>query len=487
MVFSSSVFLFVFLPVLLLLYYLIPKRYRNILLLMASFVFYAWAGPQYLPLILLSIAVNYFCGLLIPGKIGNLGKSDRKPRKTERDKRDTEPPRKAVLIVGIAANLTLLFYFKYFNFFLTTVNQVFGAKISLKTIALPLGVSFFTFCGISYLVDVYKGKVAAQKNPLNIALYLSFFPKVAQGPITRFGDMQNQLTLRTCSAEMFSEGVWRFTIGLAKKMAIANQLGAVVDQIYAVPADHNSASIAWLAAIGYTFQIYFDFSGYSDMAVGLGKMFGFDLMENFNYPYTAENISDFWRRWHISLSSWFRDYLYIPLGGNRTGNVYVNLFLVFVATGLWHGAAWNFVVWGLWHGIFILAERFMRNHKIELRLPGAAKALLTFFLVNLGWVLFRAPDLNYAVRLIGVMFGVVRPVDVGYTIFWYLTPKLAFVLVSAILASLPWKKYFRGVFDRFEGTRAEAVFQGAVVVALLAVSVMLVMTSTYNAFIYFKF
>lgn len=470
MVFSSSVFLFLFLPFTLLGYYIIKESYRNFFLLLASFVFYAWAGPKYLIVLFLSIAISYLFGLAVSG-VKNSGKW----------------ARRAVLFTGVAANLAMLFYFKYFNFFLTTVNQLSGTGFALKSIALPLGISFFTFCGISYIVDVFKGRTQAQKNPFMIAFYLSFFPKLAQGPIARYGDIAGQMTARSCTVEKFSEGIWRFTVGLAKKMIIANQIGSVVDQIYAVPANQNSAAIAWLGAIGYTFQIYFDFSGYSDMAVGLGKMFGFDIMENFDYPYISKNISDFWRRWHISLSSWFRDYIYIPLGGNRTGNVYVNLFLVFVATGLWHGAAWNFVIWGLWHGFFILLERFLRNKHIEMKLPGIVNILLTFFIVNLGWVLFRAPDFGYAMKFIGVMFGTVQPANVGYTLFWYLTPKLAFILAVAVLASLPWKRFFPKLVSKYAETPALTIVKDIVIVFLLAVSVMLVMTSTYNSFIYFKF
>lgn len=470
MVFSSSIFLFLFLPLTLLLYYILKENYRNLFLLLVSFLFYAWSGPKNLIILLASILINYFFGLVLL-HMKNSGKW----------------LHRLMLFLGIAANLSMLLYYKYFNFFLCTVNQIGKTSFVLKDIAFPLGISFFTFCGISYIVDVYKGKVSAQKNPLNVALYLSFFPKLAQGPITRYGDMADQMEKRTCSVEKFGEGVYRFTIGLAKKMIIANQLGAVVDNIYAKAANQNTAAVAWLAAIGYTFQIYFDFSGYSDMAIGLGKMFGFDIMENFNYPYVSTNISDFWRRWHISLSSWFRDYLYIPLGGNRTGNVFVNLFIVFAVTGLWHGAAWNFVVWGLWHGLFVLLERLLRNKHIEIKLPNAIKIIITFFIVNLGWVLFRAPSFSYAKNMIGVMFGAIRPLNNGIALSWYFTPKIAVVLVLAVLGSLPWKKILPKFAVHFEKSNSLVVVKDICIVALLAVSIMLVMTSTYNAFIYFKF
>jgi alginate O-acetyltransferase complex protein AlgI len=470
MVFSSSVFLFIFLPFTLLGYYLLKENYRNAFLLLASLAFYAWSGPKYLILLLVSIFINYIFGLInfyIRSRSNLL--------------------RKTMLFLGIAANLAMLIYFKYFNFFVSTVNRLCKTSFTLQEITLPLGISFFTFCGISYIVDVYKGKVTAQKNALDIALYLSFFPKLAQGPITRYGDMAGQLETRTCTVEKFSEGVWRFTIGLAKKMVIANQLGIMVDKIYAIPAENNTAAVAWLASIGYTFQIYFDFCGYSDMAVGLGKMFGFDIMENFNYPYISKTMTEFWRRWHISLSTWFRDYLYIPLGGNRTGNVYVNLFIVFAVTGLWHGAAWNFVVWGLFHGVFILADHFMKNKHIEIKLPNAVKVFITFFVVNIGWVLFRAPGLAYAMKMFGVMFGVIQTNANGVLLSWYLSPKIIFIFILAWIASINWKELVPEFTKTIEGTYAQIILKDVVIVVLLAISIMLVMTSTYNAFIYFQF
>ncbi|MFU0831516.1 MAG: Mboat family protein [Oscillospiraceae bacterium] len=268
---------------------------------------------------------------------------------------------------------------------------------------------------------------------------------------------------------------------------IANQLGVMVDRIYANPAENNTAAIAWLASIGYTFQIYFDFSGYSDMAIGLGKMFGFDIMENFNYPYVSKTMTEFWRRWHISLSTWFRDYLYIPLGGNRTGNVYINLLIVFAVTGLWHGAAWNFVVWGLFHGVFILADHFMKNKHIEIKLPNVVKVFITFFIVNIGWVLFRAPSLTYAMKMFGVMLGVTHTNANGILLSWYLSPKLMFLLIVAVLASIDWQRIMPRFLNSFEGTNAQIILKDMVMVVLLAVSIMLVITSAYNAFIYFQF
>ncbi|WP_277668748.1 MBOAT family protein [Caproiciproducens galactitolivorans] len=470
MVFSSSIFLFVFLPVVLLIYYLIRPEFRNPFLLIASLSFYAWANPIYIFVILFAIVANFLFGKAI-------AKTLKKGKGT----------RRFILTLGILSNLVPLLYYKYYNFFFTTVNQIAGTDFPMQNHILPLGISFFTFCGIAYLVDIYKRKTEVQNSLVNFSLYLSFFPKVSQGPITRYGDMAGQLENRTCTVEKFSGGIRRFSIGLAKKVLVADVLGQMVDSIYNLPANQNTAAIAWMASIGYTFQIYFDFSGYSDMAIGLGKMFGFDIMENFNYPYISKNISEFWRRWHISLSSWFRDYLYIPLGGNRTGNVYVNLMIVFLVTGLWHGAAWNFIIWGIWHGIFILLERVFRVHKIQIKVPPVFKWLYAMFIVNIGWVLFRAPDLHYALNFLGVMFGVVQPVDVGFTINWYLSGKMLFAFVVAVLASIPWKKVFPCSFSQVEGTYLAVISKNVWAVVLLFFSIMGVMTSTYNSFIYFKF
>lgn len=474
MVFSSPIFLFIFLPLTLLGYYLIRKEFRNFFLLLVSLFFYAWAGPKLLLVLLVSIALNYLCGLLISST-----------------KKNGDRLTSVAVTFSIVLNLLLLGYYKYLNFFTDSLNDFIGLNLPLQDIALPLGISFFTFSGISYIMDLNIGKIDIQKNPLKFALYMSFFPKLIQGPISRFGDINRQITERVLSVDKFATGAYRFVIGLSKKMIIADQLGAVVDQIYAVPAINNSVPVAWLGAIGYTLQIFFDFSGYTDMAIGLGKMLGFDLVENFNYPYISTSISEFWRRWHITLSTWFRDYVFYPLEFKRrkvkTLRAETHTLIVFFLTGLWHGASWNFIIWGMWHGIIIALEIFFKSRKIDLKFPKYLKWLLTMLALIIGWVLFRAPDLNYASNYLGVMFGFLKPVNNGLTVLWYLNPKIASIMVVGILASIPWKEVFPAVVKRYEGTVAATIFLDASFVFLLVVSIMLVMSSSYNSFIYFKF
>jgi alginate O-acetyltransferase complex protein AlgI len=474
MVFSSAIFLFIFLPIVLLGYYLIRKDFRNYYLLLVSFVFFAWSGQQFLPLFLLFIGANYLFGLLLSYvKTYELLWLNR-----------------TVLFLSLAANLGLLLYFKYLNFFITSVNSLISKDLPLTEVPFLLGISFFTFSAISYLLDVNSGKIKAAKNPLDFAFHISFFPKLIQGPIARYGDISAQLVSREHSLDKFSEGVSRFITGLAKKMIIADQLGVVVDQIFANPASQNSIGIAWLGAISYAMQIYFDFSGYSDMAVGLGKMFGFDLVENFNNPYIATSVTDFWRRWHITLSTWFRDYVFYPLEFNRrktkTLRQESNTMIVFFLTGLWHGAAWNFVVWGLWHGIFISLENLFKSRRINIKVPVFVNYLFTMLVVLLGWVMFRANSLGYAMEYIGVMFGLVEHINNGITLAWYLTPKIATVLVIAGLACLPWKQILPSFIEKFSSNTG-LVFRNLALVFLLLVSIMLVMSSSYNSFIYFKF
>jgi alginate O-acetyltransferase complex protein AlgI len=316
---------------------------------------------------------------------------------------------------------------------------------------------------------------------------MTFFPKVIQGPIARYKDVYEQIENRECSVEKFSYGIRRFIIGLAKKVIIANQLGIVADQIFAKAPNENSIAIAWIGAICYTIQIYFDFSGYSDMAIGLGKMFGFDFLENFNYPYISTSLTEFWRRWHISLSTWFRDYIYIPLGGNRKGNVYFNSLIVFFVTGMWHGAAWNFIIWGLWHGLFLIIEKFLNRNNINIKLPRVIKWVYAMLIVTLGWVLFRSPDLSYALKYIGVMFGLAGTEDLGLTVFWYLSPKIITVILIALVASVPLKEKFSRVFRAVDGTYLKEISINIYLIIIFLISIMGVMTSTYSAFIYFKF
>lgn len=344
MVFSSVTFLFVFLPVVLAVYYILPGRLRNTFLLLASLLFYYWGEPRFVFVMLASIVWNYLCGLMcgyLPERMRGL--------------------RKLALILAVAVNLGLLVYFKYADFIIGTINGVFSRSIPLLGVTLPIGISFFTFQGLSYVIDVYRQTVRPQRDPLKLGMYISLFPQLIAGPIVRYADIEREIDHRSVDREKFYAGVSRFVIGLSKKVLIANTLALRADQIFGQPCQSLTAGVAWLGALLYSLQIYFDFSGYSDMAIGLGKMLGFTFLENFDLPYMSRSVTEFWRRWHISLSSWFRDYVYIPLGGNRRGNVYLHLLTVFILTGLWHGAAWNFVLWGLWHGLFLIVERVLRG------------------------------------------------------------------------------------------------------------------------------
>ena len=472
MVFSSSIFLFCFLPLVLLIYYLLKVEYRNLFLLCASLFFYAWGEPRFVFVIILSILINYIFGLAIyfcQQKYGLI-------------------VNRIVLLLAVVANCGLLFYFKYYDFFISSIDSVAGLSVPLKHIILPIGISFFTFQGLSYVIDVYLKKVDVQKNLLKLALFKAFFPQLIAGPIVRYVDVHQQIDERICSVDKFAYGVRRFVMGLGKKVIIANTLGAVADSIFGLPYYQSSVASAWVGIICYTFQIYFDFSGYSDMAIGLAGMFGFHFKENFNSPYISKSITEFWRRWHISLSSWFRDYLYIPLGGNRSGNVYANLLIVFMVTGLWHGAAWNFVIWGLWHGLFLIIERVLKKSNLNIKVPKVIIWAYTMLVVVIGWVLFRSPDLGYAVNYLKIMFGIIKPHDVGFSVWYYLNPMVITMLIFACIVSMPISKYIKENVGAYkEHTGFSLFIQNAYAAVLLIISIIFVSTSTYNPFIYFRF
>jgi len=468
MVFSSSIFLFFFLPLVIAGYYLLKEDYRIYFLLLASLFFYAWGEPKYVLIMLLSIVINYTFGMLID--------------KTH----ENRILAKLLLVLAVAGNLGILFYFKYLNFALNTANRVFNTGFVLRDIVMPIGISFFTFQGMSYVIDLYWRKVNVQKNPVKLAFYISFFPQLIAGPIVRYIDIKEQIEKRTVSAEKFASGARRFVIGLAKKLIIANTVGEIADLIFAVPALEITAATAWLGVICYTFQIYFDFSGYSDMAIGLGKMFGFEFLENFNYPYISKSITEFWRRWHISLSSWFRDYVYIPLGGNRKGNVYANLFIVFVLTGFWHGANFQFLAWGLWHGLFLIIERLFGMREVKNKKVIPLRYVVTMLIVVTGWVFFRSPGLRYAFNFLGIMFGTVKPEFAGFTVWYYLSPKIIIVLCLATVASTPLLKISYNIINAHTGVICKPVYY-VLVLALLFVCIVFVTSSSYNPFIYFRF
>ena len=473
-------------------YYCIPKKLKNLWLLCGSLFFYAFGEPIYILIMLASIIGNYCFGLLI----------------SNCEAKHNIILKRISLTITILFNLGILFYFKYFNLFIDTVNAVFNRHILYDTVALPIGISFYTFQGMSYVIDVYRqdGKLdekgnrieLVQRNPLNLALYISMFPQLIAGPIVRYTDIKDSLETRRLDINMLALGIERFIVGLAKKAILANSLGEVADRIFSSQLDYMGAPVAWLGAILYTLQIYFDFSGYSDMAIGLGKMFGFEFCENFNYPYISKSISEFWRRWHISLSTWFRDYLYIPLGGNRKGNAYINLLIVFLATGIWHGAAWGFLVWGLWHGLFRVIERYCeKNLKLSQaknKIPGVIKWVYTMLVVILGWVLFKLEELPKTIEYVKTMFGLNNNGYVEFDLRYYLDNKMIFILIIAILVSIPWAEVLpRRIAGRIAGfvqageNTTAGVIRRVLLIVLLVVCFMFIVNSTYNPFIYFRF
>ncbi len=472
MVFSSTIFLFLFLPVVLIIYYLLPKiKYKNVFLLIASLVFYGYGEHKFVFIMILSIIINYFLGFIV-----------------EYAKKYSLIYRRISLLLVVLVNVALLFYYKYYDFFIENVNSVFGLELPLKHIVLPIGISFFTFQIMSYLFDLYLNKVKLQKNPLKLGLYIALFPQLIAGPIVRYIDIAEQIDNRTLSVDYFAEGLKRFIIGLAKKVLIADSFGIIADYVFALSPNDLSTMLAWGGAIAYTLQIYFDFSGYSDMAIGLGYMLGFKFIENFNYPYIAKSVQDFWRRWHISLSSWFRDYVYIPLGGNRTGNVYVNLLIVFFVTGLWHGASWNFVLWGMWHGLFLIIERLLKNSKLQnIKIPYIVTWFYTMIVVIIGWVMFRASDMTYAWEYIKVMF-VFNNIELADNIFIFLLNDNIYLLVLSLIAATPVYKYFNRQSEHYKSLLYISTFIKPIfLITLFILVTAYVVNSTYNPFLYFNF
>ncbi len=469
MLFSSMTFIFMFLPILCGLYLLFKKEYRNALLLIASILFYAWGEPKYVVVMLLTIAINYFGALFI----------------------DRFKCKKLILTGTIILNLSFLFYFKYFNFFIDNINTLFSSHINVLKVIMPIGISFYTFQAMSYVIDVFRGEVKVQKDIYKLALYITLFPQLVAGPIVKYHDIKDQIDNRQENFDKVCYGVKRFILGLSKKMLIANTLGAVADKIFEQPVEQFDTLIAWLGAIAYSFQLFYDFSGYSDMAIGLGSIFGFKFLENFNYPYISKSITEFWRRWHISLSAWFKEYLYIPLGGNRKGRnrTYLNLFLVFLATGFWHGAEWTFIVWGLWHGFFIIMERLTGIHKTE----GTWKLktfqhLYTIFAFVIGWVIFRAKDLSYAWDYIKNMFGVYGEHKLAFKFLYYMDNLEVMAFIMALLCACP---IFKNLLTlKFKNQIVDSFVLGIINIWLLLcfiISWAFIAASTYNPFIYFRF
>ena len=468
MLFSSIVFLFTFLPAVMILYYLLPVRFRNVILLLASLVFYAWGEPVYLFLMLLSILFNYFSGLDIARNL--------------QDKRAA----KRSLVFNLIINLAVLGFFKYEGFVLDTLNGILPVHISYHALPLPIGISFYTFQILSYIIDVYRGNVKVQTNLPNFALYVTMFPQLIAGPIVQYADVDEQLASREVSRTKFGEGSMYFIRGLAKKVLLANTSGMIFTEVSGLAKGNIAVMTAWLGAFAYMFQIYFDFSGYSDMAIGLGKMFGFEFNMNFNYPYVSKSITEFWRRWHISLSSWFRDYVYIPLGGNRVSKSrhIFNLMVVWFLTGLWHGAAWNFVAWGLYYGVILIIEKYLLSPVLD-RLPDVVRHIYSIVLVVIGWVLFFSSSFGQAADYIRVMFGAGAHGFADRESMYLLTSNLILWLIL-IFGSTPLV-HFR--YEHMLRTKKwnTTIINSVVYAALFIVCIAYLVTETYNPFLYFRF
>lgn len=477
MLFSSTTFIFIFLPAVLVVYYALKshRKAQNVILCLFSLFFYAWGEPWFVFIMMASIVVNWFAGKLI----------------SERAK--TMKNCRIILIADIVFNLGILYVFKYLVFTLKSINWLLLSNFSVPKIALPIGISFFTFQAISYVVDVYRNKAAAQNNIMNVALYISFFPQLIAGPIVRYETIADQIINRQESWEDFSEGVTRFIVGLGKKVIIANNLALVADAAFDFSSGATTtwfgvettmgAGLAWLGALAYTFQIFFDFSGYSDMAIGLGKMFGFHFLENFNYPYISVSVTDFWRRWHISLGTWFRDYIYIPLGGSRCSSWrnLLNLFIVWLCTGIWHGANTTFIVWGLMYCVLLIVERSTGLNKLVSNsvLANAFRRLYTLFFVVMGWVIFRADSLHQAIVYFGNMFSFQSNSDLSA----FFIREYGVFFVIAIIASIPVVPYLKKKVN----AKLWSVISLLFIAVVGIVSISYIVKGSYNPFIYFNF
>ncbi|MBQ8077323.1 MAG: MBOAT family protein [Eubacterium sp.] len=471
MVFSSSTFLILFLPVTVILYYLFGAltkntNVKNIILLIASLVFYAWGEPVYIILMLISIIFNFVIGQDIDA--ARSGGNDKLAKRK--------------FVLSIVFSLAVLGFFKYFGFVVDNINTLLHASIRVPQLALPVGISFYTFQIMSYVIDLYRGNVKVQKNLFAFALYISLFPQLIAGPIVRYADIEYQLQHRRESFNKFAEGITRFTVGLGKKLILANTLGAVYSGVQELGAQDTSVITAWIGIICYTLQIYFDFSGYSDMAIGLGRMFGFKFVENFNYPYIADSVTDFWRRWHISLSTWFREYVYIPLGGNRckTPRVIFNLMVVWLLTGLWHGAAWNFIMWGVYYGVLLILEKYVFSGVIK-KLPSPVRHILTMVIVMLGWVFFSAPTLTEAVHYIGAMFG--QGGGFADSQSAYLLSANWLPLIIGMFCATPIYKKVAEVLPE----KLVNILRIVAIPLLLVLCIIFMISETYNPFLYFRF
>ena len=468
MVFSSAVFLLAFLPAVLLLYYIVPPRVRNPLLLAVSLVFYGWGEPVYILIMLFSTVFDYSNGLMLE-RLDRKGKPE---------------ARKWVLALSLVGNLGMLCFFKYTDFLISSVNAVSGQEFDLLGIALPIGISFYTFQTLSYTIDVYRREIKAQRSIISFGMYVCMFPQLIAGPIVKYRDIQKQIDQRKLDTDRVCSGIFRFTLGLGKKVLLANSFGAIWDEISAQQG--NTAMTAFIGAVAFMLQIYFDFSGYSDMAIGIGRMLGFDFLENFDYPYESRSVTEFWRRWHISLSSWFREYLYIPLGGNRKGlpRQIFNLFVVWLLTGLWHGAGWNFVFWGLYFFALLVVEKLFLLDKLK-KAPAALGHIYTLLAVLFSWVIFACDDISAAGRYIVSMLGAHGFADAATV--YYLRENIFILVAGAILSvSLVRRTVSRLINSLHDESRRFGV-SAAIAAGLYIVSLLTVIGSSYNPFLYFRF
>ena len=466
MLFSSIPFLYFFLPCVLILYFAVPKRLKNGVLMLVSLFFYAWGEPKYVFLMAATILIGYVTGILI-------------------EKFRGKPLSKVFLAVSVAVDLGFLAYFKYADFFISNFNAATGLSVPLLRIALPIGISFYTFQILSYSVDVYRGDVPAQKNPINLAAYVTMFPQLIAGPIVRYSDIAKQLESRNHTFEKISAGIRRFVLGLAKKILVANTLGELCDVFRA--SDEKAVLYYWLYAVAFALHIYFDFSGYSDMAIGLGKIFGFDFLENFNYPFISSTVTEFWRRWHMSLGTWFRDYVYIPLGGNRVSKAkwFFNIFVVWMLTGFWHGAAWNFIVWGLFFAVLLVLEKLFLKELLEK--TKVIKRVYIALAVLISFVIFNAADMAEAFSYIGAMFGAGDIPLVNAEMLYYLRSYAVVLMLAAVGSTPVVKSVAMRLYSGEKTGKVMNVLEPIALVSLLIVMTAYLVDGSFNPFLYFRF
>ena len=467
MVFSTPVFLFYFLVLTLLVYYLVPRKLRNVVILISSLIFYYWGEQTYVVIMFLSTAIDFTHGMLVEHFKG----------------KGQITYAKMAVASSMFFNLLLLLFFKYWDFLASSLQAIGLTFMPVLGIHLPIGISFYTFQTMTYPVDVYRGDAPIQKNPLNVALYVALFPQLVAGPIVRYTTVMAEIAHREENLPEFAAGVTRFCFGLAKKMVLANSMGQIADGIFNQTAANLDPGLAWVGALAYTFQIYFDFSAYSDMAIGLGHMFGFRFLENFNYPYISRSVTEFWRRWHISLGSWFREYMYIPLGGNRVSKprLYFNLFLVWAATGIWHGASWNYVIWGLYFFVLLLVEKLWLGRLLS-QLPKAVQHVYTLFFVLVSWAIFAVEDFSHMGVYLRSMFGMAPGGLTNDNVWYYFTSFLPMLIIAAVASTPLVTKLWKNL-----PVKAVKAALPVVLLAGLVFSTAYLVDATYNPFLYFRF